>query len=982
MCRFMLLSVTALLVLFSGQSRAGTAYNFNHQWRLYVGDGAFADPAYDDSTWKPVSLPHAWNEDDAYSVDIYNHSTSNAWYRKNFVLPESSKGRKIVLEFEGVRQGARVYVNGQEAGRHHNGVMAFGVDITTLVKPAPAENVVAVWTDNDWRYRDDNNNRFQWADKNFNANYGGIPKNVKLHIMSPVYQTLPLYSNLGTIGTYVYASDFDIAAGRAMIHAESEVRNESGQEVQFVYQVVVEDMDGKEVGRFSGETMKLAAGATTTVTAFQPLVNLHFWSWGYGYLYNVHTTLLVDGKPLDTVTTRTGFRKTEFRNGIFLLNDRALQIKGYAQRTSNEWPALGLVTAPWLSDFSNRLMVESGANTVRWMHVTPSKQDVESCDRVGLMMLMPAGDAEKDVTGTRWTQRMELMRDAIIYNRNNPSVVFVEGGNDTISEEHMAEIKAIRDQYDPHGGRLAGSREMLDSNEAEWGGEMLYINKSADIPLFATEYCRDEGLRKYWDDWSPPFHKNGDGPLYKEKPATSYNHNQDSFAIEQVVRWFDYWEARPGTGRRVSSGGLNIVFSDSNTHMRGAVNYRTSGEVDAMRIPKDAFYAHQVMWNGWVDVDNRGIHIIGHWNYKPGTVKPVYVVSAADQVELFVNGRSQGKGKQSSRFLYTFPDVKWAPGNVQAVGYDSTGKKLCTTKLETAGKPEALKLSNWNDPSGLRADGADLVLVQVEVVDADGNRCPTAVNMIDFTLDGAAEWRGGIAEGREDNFVLATSLPVECGVNRVLLRSTTEAGRIRLAARSKGLKPVGLELNSRAVAVTDGISKDKPWEGLPSFMDSGPTPAGSSFTVTRQPTKIKEVTAGSNQAEAAASLDDNELTKWSSEGDRRDGWITYKFEKPQKVNEVCLKLDRWRNTSYPVRLMVDGKSVWSGNTPPCLGYVTLSFDPVMGESLTVALDGVTSIKDEFGQIIEITGVVDQDTSSKSSRLAIVEVEVYGPLSAN
>ena len=110
---------------------------------------------------------------------------------------------------------------------------------------------------------------------------------------------------------------------------------------------------------------------------------------------------------------------------------------------------------------------------------------------------MPAGDAEHDVTGRRWEQRVEVMRASIIYNRNNPSILFYEGGNNGISEEHMAELKALRDQYDPHGGRAIGSRDMLGSKVAEYGGEMLYINKSARLPFWAMEYSRDEGLRKY-----------------------------------------------------------------------------------------------------------------------------------------------------------------------------------------------------------------------------------------------------------------------------------------------------------------------------------------------------------------------------------------------------------------------------------------------------------------------------------------------------
>ena len=140
------------------------------------------------------------------------------------------------------------------------------------------------------------------------------------------------------------------------------------------------------------------------------------------------------------------------------------------------------------------LMVEGGANLVRWMHITPWKQDVESCDRVGLIQAMPAGDAEKDREGRQWEQRMELMRDAIIYNRNNPSILFYECGNESISREHMLQMKAIRDLYDPHGGRAIGSREMLDIREAEYGGEMLYINKSKHHPMWAMEYCRQQGF--------------------------------------------------------------------------------------------------------------------------------------------------------------------------------------------------------------------------------------------------------------------------------------------------------------------------------------------------------------------------------------------------------------------------------------------------------------------------------------------------------
>ena len=954
-------------------------FNFNPEWKVKVADVAGAEaPNFDDSEWKSVTLPYAWNEDEAFKKDIHSLSTGIAWYRKHFKIPAAHKDKKVFLEFEGIRQAGEFYLNGEFIGRHENGVMAVGFDITDLVKPAPQENVLAVRINNDWKYEEKfTGQRYQWNNDNFNANYGGIPKNVWLHVCDQIYQTLPLFNTLGTTGVYVYAQNFDIPGRRALITAESQIRNEYPVAKTVQYNVRIEDMDGKVVSEFAGNQVIVAPNAVATVKDSATVENLNFWSWGYGYLYNVYTTLKIDGLPVDQVVIRTGFRKTEFGNGMIKLNDRVLMMKGYAQRTSNEWPAVGMSVPPWLSDFSNRMIVEGNGNLVRWMHVTPWKQDVESCDRVGLIQAMPAGDAERDVFDRRWEQRVELMREAIIYNRNNPSILFYEGGNENICEEHMQELKDLRNQYDPHGGRAVGSREMLGSKVAEYGGEMLYINKSARKPLWATEYSRDEGLRKYWDEFSPPFHKDGDGPLYRNRPANEYNRNQDSHAIEDIIRWYDYWRERPGTGERVSSGGANIIFSDTNTHFRGAENYRRSGEVDPMRIPKDGYFAHQVMWDGWVDVENPCIHIMGHWNYIPGTKKNIYVVSSAGQVELFLNEKSLGMGEQSYRFLYTFKDVEWQPGMLKAVGYNAEKKPICETEKKTVGEPQKIRLAVHTHPTGLQANGADLALVDVEVVDVDGNRNPVAFNMIDFTLEGPAEWRGGIAQG-PDNYILAKSLPVELGVNRVLIRSTTQAGKIRLTAKSGGLKPATVEIESQPVKVVNGLSLDMPKADLPSYLDRGPTPEGPSFKISRKPVKIASVQAGANNEFASESFDDNEDTAWTNDGILETAWIEYTFTEPAQPDEIVIKLGGWRQRFYPLKITIDGQEVFSGTTWFSLGYITIPLKPVTGQILRIEL--TNPIVDERGQPIKDT-YNPRDAVASGGRhngltLNIVEIEIY------
>lgn len=1028
--------------VFKGNVR--TKYNFNPQWKMHVGDdpgtaAAFSDPRFNDAGWKQVDLPRAFNEDEAYRVAIDEHTDTIIWYRKQFRLPREARGQKIFLELEGIRFGGEFWVNGRLVGGHDNGVMAFGLDITEFVNYS-GPNVVAARIDNSWRYRErGTNSTFQWNDRNFNANYGGIPKNVFLHVTPKVYQTLPLFSNLGTTGTYIYAREINISKKNATIYAESEVKNESGSEQTVAFKVMIEDVEGKLVKTIEGPAKSLKAGEKTVLKTGAVVENLNFWSWGYGYLYNVYTVLYVNGIPSDVVKTRTGFRKTAFRDGMVWINDRVLQMKGYAQRTSNEWPAVGMSVPAWLSDFSNNLIVEGNGNLVRWMHVTPWKQDVESCDRVGLIQAMPAGDAEKDVTGRRWEQRVELMRDAIIYNRNNPSIVFYESGNESISEEHMAEMVAVRDLYDPYGGRAMGSREMLDSKIAEWGGEMLYINKSAKHPMWATEYLRDEALRKYWDETSYPWHKNGEGSKYyrstvsnelvQRPDASAYNRNQNTFFVETIVRWYDYFRVRPGTGKRVSSGGANIIFSDSNTHFRGAENYRRSGEVDPMRIPKDAFYAHQVMWNGWVDIEQHGTYICGHWQQptkapvnviqnqplssanqsqaQPNNTtlqedspealtskqevspealasKQVLVVSTGEQVELFVNGRSQGFGRRDYHFLFTFDDVKFEAGTVEAVSYDAHGKELSRTQKETAGQPERIRLKLMQAPDGFKADGADLVMVEIEVVDAAGRRCPLANNAITFDLKGEAEWRGGIAQGKEGNFILDKILPVEAGINRVLIRSTRKAGKISLTAKSEGLQPASVSFTSKAIAVNDGLSNSISGDHQPARLSRGATPATPSFTVKRTPVQVVAATAGSGEDSVHLSWDDNELTEWGNDGAMSSAWIRYELERDATLNELELKLSGWRNRSYPIRVYVDNELVYEGSTRQSLGYVALPLKPVKGRFVTIQLTGRNIEADAFGGIVEVTGKkeIESPTATARGQLRIVEAEFYEQLKVN
>ncbi len=814
-----------ILVLFASfgysyapPSSPRTTFNFNLDWRYIVQDVNGAEQAsFNDASWKTCSTPHTFEEDNAFRMDGYEFKGRIAWYRKHFKIPEEYAGKKVFIEFEGVRQAGEFYVNGTWVGRHENGINGFGFDITEHVHFGDEENVLAAKINSAKFYEEvGTGTQFQWQSSDqwgetmcFNVNYGGISKNVSLHITDNVYQTLPLYGSFETTGRYIYAENINIPGNSADITVESQVKNESGSDMNIRFEAVLVDTSGTVCMTLTDSAM-IDNGSLHTFSKKGTASDLTFWDIGIPYLYRVYTILYSGDNVIDIVRTYTGFRKTGFGNGKVTFNDRVLFITGYSQRTTNEWPALGDAVPPWMSDLSNKLMVDGNAKVVRWMHVAPKKQDVESCDRVGLIQAMPCGDKESDVGGRQWDQRKEVMRDAIIAFRNNPSIVFYEVGNAAVSESHMREMVQIRDQWDPKGGRAIGCRDMMRSTAAEYAGSMEDVDLSSGKPVFAQEYMRDEGHRRWWDQYSPPAN---------HTDAAQWDRNQDSHALEAIRRWVAHWFKRPSTQSNPNAGGLNILFSDSNTHHRGEDNYRRSGEVGAMRLPKEAYYAHKVMWRGSLDTVNTDVHIIGHWNYRSGVRKTIYVVSNCEKVKLFVNDADKGFGTQSNHWLYTFNNIDWEAGTIRAVGYDASDAEKAEATIRTAGSPVGIELTAMTGPTGLRANGGDIALVDAKVVDNEGRLCPTEERPITFSISGPAEWRGGIAHGTPPggaaNYILSKVLASECGITRVSIRSTLTAGDITVNASTPGLDPAEVVITSEPVELQDGLTLEMPAADYP-----------------------------------------------------------------------------------------------------------------------------------------------------------------------
>jgi beta-galactosidase len=202
------------------------------------------------------------------------------------------------------------------------------------------------------------------------------------------------------------------------------------------------------------------------------------------------------------------------------------------------------------------------------------------------------------------------------------------------------------------------------------------------------------------------------------------------------------------------------------------------------------------------------VHIIGHWSYPPNTTKTVYLASNGDEVELFVHNKSLGKAKPKDKYLFEFPNVKFEPGEIKAVSY-AGGKAVAEQSKNTAGKPAALRMTPITGPGGLRANGGDVALIDVEAIDENGQRCPTFEQRVDFETTGPGVWRGGYNSGKEKS-INNPYLNLECGINRVAICSTREAGTIEVTAKSEGLPPVTIEIASQPASIDNGTAKELP----------------------------------------------------------------------------------------------------------------------------------------------------------------------------
>ena len=751
MKRLFFLSVALVAIALSMQARQRD--NFDKGWLFILGDSAqMATPAYNDSHWRKLSLPHDW----AIEGDFYAGNPSGAgggalpggigWYRKHFLLDcEAEPGGRYFIEFDGVYMNSTVYVNGQEVGHRPYGYSSFEYDITKYLKRG--DNVIAVKVDNS----DQPNSRW----------YSGCG------IYRHVWLTKTNAVHVKHWGVHVQA---DAKTGQIKVEADVEGNN-------YKVRNTVYDASGKEVG------LKVK--------------NPHLWSVEDPYIYKVRTQVLVGGKVVDEVWTTTGFRDFKFDAETgFWLNGKNFKLNGVCEH--HDFGCLGAAVNEDAMHRKLSKLKAMGVNSIRSSHNPPAPELLNMCDTMGIIVMDESFDMwrRKKTAGDyarffeEWHERD--LTDLILRDRNHPSILMWSIGNEVLEQWSSADadeltleqanlilnaghdastlahgeemspnslltlhLADIVKRYDTTRPILAGCNEPDPNNHLFKSGAIDIIGFNyhhqwvKDVPknfpgkpfIFSESVSalQTRGYYKMPSDeitWAPqewwlPY----TDPSYM---CSAYDNMHASWSSTHEETW-DVVKHNAFVGGQYIWTGFDYIGEPTPYGFPARSSY--FGVIDLAGFPKDTYYMYQSEWT-----TKPVLHLFPHWNWLEGQQIDMWCYyNNADEVELFINGKSQGvrrktgeqpegrydmhntKAKLNSEYHVGWR-VTFNPGEVKVVARKD-GHVVGEQKIKTAGAPARIRLSK-------DYQGKNTTFITAEVVDKDGNLCPWADDMIYFISEG------------------------------------------------------------------------------------------------------------------------------------------------------------------------------------------------------------------------------------------------------
>ena len=728
---------------------------------------------FNDSLWRKVQLPHDWAVglpfSDKDNDDLKDHGyhaiggmfpeNSVGWYRKQFKVAASDSGKRISITFDGIFRDAKVWINGFYLGGNESGYVGFTRDLTDYIN-FNQENTIVVRADatqsEGWFYEG-----------------AGIYRNVWLNT----------YDNLN-IGDDVFVFT-EQDEGKSTVKVEATIKNNGLKTINAVFYAYLKDRQGKIVGQTKEQQVTIIASGETGIKQSVTLDHPELWSLEQPYLYHLVPVVKVNNQIADSRDIRFGVRTVAIKADGFYLNGKHIKIKG----TNNHQDHAGLGSAlpDALQYYRISLLKQMGANAYRASHHAPTPELLEACDSLGMLVL----DEQRLLNSS--PEYLDQFERLIKRDRNHPSVFLWSIGNE---EGYL--------QTNSYGKRIAqtllAKQVQLDpTRTSTYAADLanVYTGVNEVIPVRGFNYRQFAVADYHTDHPQQPVIGTEMGStvttrgIYEKDSVRAYLPDQDITApwwASKAEQWWplaaenDFW-----LGGFIWTG---FDYRGEPTPYRWPNISSHFGVMDVCGFPKNIYYYYQSWWK-----DEDVLHISPHWNWKgkEGKNIDVWVNSNAEEVELFLNGKSLGK-KAMPRNSHLEWSVAYQPGILKAVAV--TKGRRYSSQVQTTGQPATIKLIS--SKKVLLADGRDAVVVNVSVVDKNGLIVPDAANLITFSIKGTAKIIGvgnGDPSSHEPDQYLDGNWQRSLfnGHCQLILQAGTDPGKVIIRAASVGI-PLAEEL--------------------------------------------------------------------------------------------------------------------------------------------------------------------------------------------
>lgn len=778
--------------------------DFNNGWKFFLGNDSNAiNINYNDTKWRTLNLPHDWSIESDFIKDAPATNQGGSlpggigWYRKTFVLPATAKDKNVEIEFDGVYQNSEVWINGHYLGRRPNGYANFSYELTDYLKPAPQKNLIAVKVDNSQQP----NSRWYTG--------SGIYRDVKL----VAYKNIFILQD----GIFITTPVIDKLSATIEITTSINTTYKKDQAIAVVYSIY--NNKGELIKKLSPVEFNLYFEGSALVKKIK-IDKPMFWSIKSPHLYTLKTSLFKHGKLIDEILIPFGIRSIRFDSQAgFFLNNQLIKLHGVCMH--HDLGALGAAFNKTAAKRQLSILKDMGCNAIRFSHNPPAAAMLDLCDEMGFLVIDEAFDMWK-----KKKNKFDYAKDfsewhvkdleAMIYrDRNHPSIIAWSIGNEireqfdstgtTITKELADIVKAI-DKSRPVISALtetfseknyiakANALDVLGFNYKDYDYDSLPVRFS-NQKFIATETASalaTRGVYQFPSDtmriWPPNYKVQDTFSGNKDFTSAAYDNTYAYWGNTHEKSWLAVKKRDFMAGIFVWSG--FDFLGEPMPYPKFPARSSYYGIVDLAGFPKDVYYMYQSEWS-----TKNVLHLFPHWNWNKGDMVDVWAYyNNADEVELFVNGKSMGIKKKMNDELHIMWRVPFEPGIVKAVSRKN-GKTVLIKEIKTAGKPYRIEL--LADRKTITADGKDLSFITARVVDKEGNMVPDADNLLKFSTTGPIKIIGTDNGYQADSVSLKkTERKAWKGMALAIIQSSQKKGNSTLTVTSNGLLPGTIALKT------------------------------------------------------------------------------------------------------------------------------------------------------------------------------------------